>query len=96
MYRKHFGLTQHPFSNEIEPEELFLATSYKELEVRLAHLIDMRGIGLVTGDRAEKLAAVVRSFTLCTPRSIACYTCACPPETSWTSTKPSPGRWDCC
>ena len=50
MYRKHFGLTQHPFSNEIEPEELFLATSYKELEVRLAHLIDMRGIGLVTGD----------------------------------------------
>ena len=50
MYRQHFGLTQHPFSNEIEPDELFLATSYKELEVRLTHLIDLRGIGLVTGD----------------------------------------------
>ena len=50
MYRQHFGLTQHPFSNEIEPDELFLATSYKELEVRLTHLIDLRGIGFVTGD----------------------------------------------
>lgn len=50
MYRKHFGLTQHPFSNEIEPEDLFPAASSKELEVRLAHLIELRGIGLVTGD----------------------------------------------
>ncbi len=50
MYRQHFALTQHPFSNEIEPEELFPAAAAKELEVRLAHLLDMRGIGLVTGD----------------------------------------------
>lgn len=50
MYRQHFGLTQHPFSNEIEPEDLFPAAAAKELEVRLAHLLDMRGIGLITGD----------------------------------------------
>jgi general secretion pathway protein A len=50
MYRKHFGLTQHPFSNEIEPDELFPTTAAQELDVRLAHLIEMRGIGLVTGD----------------------------------------------
>ncbi|MGH9462374.1 MAG: ExeA family protein [Vicinamibacteria bacterium] len=50
MYRKHFGFTQHPFSNEIEPDELFAAAASKELEVRLAHLIELRGIGLVTGD----------------------------------------------
>lgn len=50
MYRQHFGLTQHPFTSEIEPEELFLAAAAKELEVRLTHLLDMRGIGLVTGD----------------------------------------------
>jgi type II secretory pathway predicted ATPase ExeA len=50
MYRKHFGLTQHPFSNEIEPEDLFPTVASKELEVRLAHLIELRGIGLVTGD----------------------------------------------
>ena len=50
MYRKHFGLTQHPFSNEIEPEDLFPTAASKELDVRLAHLIELRGIGLVTGD----------------------------------------------
>lgn len=50
MYRPHFGLTRHPFSNEVEPEDLFLATAAKELEVRLEHLLEMRGIGLVTGD----------------------------------------------
>jgi type II secretory pathway predicted ATPase ExeA len=50
MYRQHFGLTHHPFSNEVEPEDLFPAAATKELEVRLAHLLEMRGIGLVTGD----------------------------------------------
>jgi type II secretory pathway predicted ATPase ExeA len=50
MYRQHFGLTAHPFSNEIEPEDLFPAIAAKELEVRLAHLLELRGIGLVTGD----------------------------------------------
>jgi general secretion pathway protein A len=50
VYRQHFALTQHPFSNEVEPEELFPATAAKELEVRLNHLLEMRGVGLVTGD----------------------------------------------
>lgn len=50
MYRAHFGLTRHPFGNEIEPEDLLQTTASKELEARLAHLIDLRGIGLVTGD----------------------------------------------
>jgi len=50
MYRKHFALTHHPFGHEIAPEDLFPSTSSRELEVRLAHLLDLRGIGLVTGD----------------------------------------------
>jgi type II secretory pathway predicted ATPase ExeA len=50
MYRKHFGFSRHPFGNEIEPDALFPSASSKELEIRLAHLIDLRGIGLVTGD----------------------------------------------
>lgn len=50
MYRRHFGLTRHPFGNEIEPDTLFPSASSKELEVRLQHLLDLRGIGLVTGD----------------------------------------------
>lgn len=50
MYRQHFGLKHHPFTSEVEPEDLFPATAAKELEIRLTHLLDMRGIGLVTGD----------------------------------------------
>jgi general secretion pathway protein A len=50
MYRKHFGLSRHPFSKEIEPEDLFPTAAGKELEARLGHLIEMRGIGLVTGE----------------------------------------------
>lgn len=50
MYRKHFGLNRHPFGKEIEPEELFASAGGRELEARLGHLVEMRGIGLVTGD----------------------------------------------
>ncbi|MBP7571021.1 MAG: AAA family ATPase, partial [Acidobacteria bacterium] len=50
MYRRHFGLTGHPFSPEIAPDDLFLSSPARELEVRLTHLLDLRGIGLVTGD----------------------------------------------
>jgi type II secretory pathway predicted ATPase ExeA len=50
MYRKHFGLTGHPFSPEIAPDDLFLSGPARELDVRLTHLLDPRGIGLITGD----------------------------------------------
>jgi len=50
MYRKHFGLNRHPFAKEIEPDDLFPSAGLRELEARLGHLVDLRGIGLVTGD----------------------------------------------
>jgi general secretion pathway protein A len=50
MYLKAFGLTRHPFSKELPPEELFVCAAGRELEVRLAHLLELRGIGLVTGE----------------------------------------------
>lgn len=50
MYRQHFGLKEHPFTSEVEPDNLFPAAAAKELDVRLQHLLEMRGIGLVTGD----------------------------------------------
>jgi type II secretory pathway predicted ATPase ExeA len=49
MYRTHFGLTCHPFSKDLSPEELFISDATKELEARLLHLIDLGGIGLFTG-----------------------------------------------
>lgn len=50
MYRKHFGFNRHPFSKEVAHEDLFATSGNKELESRLGHLIEMRGIGLITGD----------------------------------------------
>jgi len=60
MYRQHFGLTHHPFSNEVEPADLFPATAAREIEVRLAHLLEMRGIGLFTGDSGSGKTSGVR------------------------------------
>lgn len=50
MYRKHFALTRHPFDKDLAPEDLYASASLAELNARLRHLCDMRGIGLVTGD----------------------------------------------
>jgi len=50
MYRKHFGFSRHPFGKEIEADDLFVSAPLQELEVRLGHLIELRGIGLVTGE----------------------------------------------
>ena len=60
MYRKHFGLSRHPFSKELEPEDLFLSHASKELETRVSHLIELRGIGLVTGESGSGKTTVCR------------------------------------
>jgi len=60
MHRKHFALTRHPFGQEIAPDELFPSASSRELDVRLAHLLDLRGIGLVTGDSGSGKTCAAR------------------------------------
>lgn len=60
MYRKHFGFSRHPFTKEIEPDDLFTSSAMKELETRLNHLIEMRGIGLVTGESGSGKTTVCR------------------------------------
>lgn len=50
MYRKHFAFTRHPFDKDLAADDLFVSASLAELTARLKHLVDMRGIGLVTGD----------------------------------------------
>ena len=64
MYRKHFGLNRHPFGKEIEPEDLFPSSSSQELTLRLGHLIEMRGIGLVTGDSGSGKTTASRKVVL--------------------------------
>jgi transposase InsO family protein len=50
MYRKHFALTRHPFDKDLAADDLFASASLAERNARLKYLVDMRGIGLVTGD----------------------------------------------
>jgi type II secretory pathway predicted ATPase ExeA len=50
VYRKHFGIARHPFEKGLAPEDLFASSAASELEVRLRYLLDLRGIGLVTGE----------------------------------------------
>lgn len=50
MYRKHFGLTHYPFAENLDPDDLFEGQAQQEAEARLRHLLDLRGIGLITGE----------------------------------------------
>lgn len=63
MYRKHFGLTRHPFDKEIAPEEIFASSGAKELDARLRYLFDLRGVGLVTGECGAGKTVLVRRAT---------------------------------
>lgn len=63
MYRKHFGLIRHPFHAEIEADDLFLSEGAKELEARLRHLVELRGIGLITAEPGTGKTSLTRRFT---------------------------------
>jgi len=60
MYLNHFGLTSHPFAKDLSSENLFASAASKELETRLGHLIELRGIGLVTGESGSGKTTVCR------------------------------------
>jgi len=63
MYRKHFGLTRHPFGKDLAPEDLFVSAANRELEIRLGHLLELRGIGLVTGEVGSGKTTLCRKVT---------------------------------
>src|ERR687892_1978926 len=68
MYRKHFALTHFPFDLELEPETLFASATLAEAEGRLKHLLELRAIGLVTGEaclRATHRQAGSGKTTVC-------------------------------
>jgi type II secretory pathway predicted ATPase ExeA len=62
MYCKHFGLARRPFGNDIPTEAMYVSKSMTELDVRLRHLIDLRGIGLITGDPGAGKSAACRKL----------------------------------
>ena len=62
MYRKHFGLNRLPFSKAIDPDQLFPSNAQRELEVRLAHLLELRGIGIITGESGSGKSTTCRKL----------------------------------
>jgi type II secretory pathway predicted ATPase ExeA len=63
MYLKHFALLCYPFGGDIPPEETYASAGMDELKVRLGHLIEMRGIGVVTGDCGSGKSTACRVMT---------------------------------
>ena len=60
MYCKHFALTAFPFDLTPQPEDLFASATLAEAELRLKHLLELRAIGLVTGEAGSGKTTVCR------------------------------------
>ena len=63
MYLRHFALTRLPFETPTHTDELFDSNSRREAETRLNHLIELRGIGLLTGEVGSGKTTVCRHVT---------------------------------
>jgi general secretion pathway protein A len=60
MYRKVYGLTMPPFEKDIDPDKLFASQAASELEARLRYLLQLRGIGLITGEVGSGKTSICR------------------------------------
>ena len=60
MYLNHFGLTHFPFERTLQPDELFTSGAAREANARLSHLVELRGIGLITGEVGSGKTTVCR------------------------------------
>ena len=60
MYLRHFALTRLPFETPAHTDELFESNSRREAEARLHHLIELKGIGLITGEVGSGKTTVCR------------------------------------
>jgi type II secretory pathway predicted ATPase ExeA len=63
MYRKHFALTAFPFDLTPQPEDLFVSSTITKAEARLKHLLELRAIGLITGEAGSGKTTVCRKVT---------------------------------
>lgn len=58
---KHFALTRNPFSKDLEASDLFVSSSQKEMHLRLDYLLELRGIGLFTGEPGSGKTTAARA-----------------------------------
>jgi type II secretory pathway predicted ATPase ExeA len=62
MYLAHFGFTHYPFERALQPEELFASSAAREANARLHHLVELCGIGLITGEVGSGKTSVCRQL----------------------------------
>jgi general secretion pathway protein A len=62
MYLAHFGFTHYPFERALQPDELFASSAAREAQARLNHLVELRGIGLITGEVGSGKTSVCRQL----------------------------------
>ena len=60
MYLRHFALTRLPFETPAHTDELFASNARREAEARLQHLVELKGIGLITGEVGSGKTTVCR------------------------------------
>ncbi len=63
MYLHHFALTHYPFLDGLATDELFASGAIAEAETRLLHLLELKGIGLLTGEVGSGKTTVCRKVT---------------------------------
>ena len=63
MYLRRFAFTRLPCENDLAADELFASAAHRETEARLAHLVELRGIGLLTGEVGAGKTTVCRRVT---------------------------------
>jgi len=60
MYLRHFALTRLPFETPAHTDDLFASNARREAEARLQHLVELKGIGLITGEVGSGKTTVCR------------------------------------
>ncbi len=63
MYLRHFALTRFPFLDTLATDELFPSAASAEADIRLQHLLELKGIGLLTGEVGSGKTTVCRKVT---------------------------------
>ncbi len=60
MYQAHFGLKFYPFDVAPKADQLFDYAAAREVRHRLKHLLDLRGIGLLTAEAGSGKTTICR------------------------------------
>ena len=70
MFRQSFSLERYPFESDIAADQPFESQAASEVQARLSHLAEMRGIGLLTGEAGSGKTFACRCFAHNLPRGL--------------------------